>query len=130
MRLSQRTKQRKFLWFKANLQILYETVFQLKPRAYESSSPNERKMPDALSPSRSTFYSGMERLGRNQLGLAGSYFFPKWGKMPDALSPYQIHILFGNGEAKKKPVRTKLLHEEPSTSLNLTLFTRRKTVIN
>ena len=79
---------------------------------------------------RSTFYSGMERPGRNQLGLAGSYFFPKWGKMPDALSPYQIHILFGNGEAEKKPVRTKLLHEEPSTSLNLTLFTRRKTVIN
>ena len=101
MRLSQRTKQRKFLWFKANLQILNETVFQLKPRAYESSS-----------------------------SLAGSYFFPKWGKMPDALSPYQIHILFGNGEAEKKPVRTKLLHEEPSTSLNLTLLTRRKTVIN
>ena len=68
---------------------------------------------------RSTFYSGMERPGRNQLGLAGSYFFPKWGKMPDALSPYQIHILFGNGEAEKKPVRTKLLHEEPSTSNQL-----------
>ena len=55
---------------------------------------------------------------------------PNERKMPDALSPSQIHILFGNGEAEKKPVRTKLLHEEPSTSLNLTLFTRRKTVIN
>ena len=31
---------------------------------------------------------------------------------------------------EKKPIRTKLFHEEPSTSLNLTLFTRRKTVIN
>ena len=50
MRLSQRTKQRKFLWFKANLQILNETVFQLKPRAYEFSS------------------------------LAGSYFFSKLEK--------------------------------------------------
>ena len=82
------------------------------------SSPNERKMPDSLSPSqihillgdgeaekkpirtrwqlflpqmrekwpmpcphpRSTFYSGMERPRRNQLGLAGSYFFPKLEK--------------------------------------------------
>ena len=50
--------------------------------------------------------------------------------MPDALSPSQIHILFGNGEAEKKQNRNKLLHEEPSTSLNLVLFTRRKTVIN
>ena len=55
---------------------------------------------------------------------------PNERKMPDALSPSQIHILFGVGEAEKKPIRTKLLHEEPSTSLNLTLFTRRKTVIN
>ena len=55
---------------------------------------------------------------------------PNERKMPDALSPSQIHILFGDGEAEKKPIRTKLLHEEPSTSLNLTLFTRRKTVIN
>ena len=50
--------------------------------------------------------------------------------MPDALSPSQIHILFGDGEAEKKQIRTKLFHEEHSTSLNLALFTRRKTVIN
>ena len=50
--------------------------------------------------------------------------------MPDALSPSQMHILFGVGEAEKKPIRTKLLREEPSTSLNLTLFTRQKTVNN
>ena len=27
--------------------------------------------------------------------------------MPDALSPSQIHILFGDGEAGKKPIRTR-----------------------
>ena len=55
---------------------------------------------------------------------------PNERKMPDALSSSRIHILFGGGEAEKKPIRTKVLHEETSTSLNLTLFTRRKTVIN
>ena len=28
-------------------------------------------------------------------------------KMPAALSPSQIHILFGDGEAEKKPIRTR-----------------------
>ena len=93
---------------------------------------------------------------------------PNERKMPDSLSPSQIHILLGDGEAKNKPIRTRwqlflpqmrekwpmpcphprstfysgmerprrnqlrieLLLEEHSTSFNLTLFTRRKTVIN
>ena len=50
--------------------------------------------------------------------------------MADALSSSQIHILLGDGEAEKKPIRDELLLEEHSTSFNLTLFTRRKTVIN
>ena len=125
-------------------------------------------MPCPCPHPRSTFYSGLERPRRNQLGLTCKYFFPKWDKnarfpvpipdphftrgwwgreetnqdslavisspnerkMADALSPSQIHILFGVGEAEKKPIRTKLLHEEHSTSLNLALFTRRKNVIN
>ena len=32
---------------------------------------------------------------------------PNERKMPDALSPSQIHILFGDGEAEKKPIRTR-----------------------
>ena len=32
---------------------------------------------------------------------------PNERKMPDALSPSQIHILFGDGEAGKKPIRTR-----------------------
>ena len=51
-------------------------------------------------------------------------------KMLSTLSQSHIHILFGDGEAEKKPIRTKLLYEEHSTSLNLPLFTRRKPVIN
>ena len=66
----------------------------------------------------------------NLLHLLEVIWSPNESKMPDALSPSQIHISFGDGEAEKKPIRTKLLHEEHSTSLKLTLFTRRKTVIN
>ena len=50
--------------------------------------------------------------------------------MADALSPSQIQILLGDGKAEKKPIRNELLLKEPSTSFNLTLFTRQKTVIN
>ena len=50
--------------------------------------------------------------------------------MADTLSQSQIHILLGDGEAEKKPIRDELLLEEHSTSFNLTLITRRKTVIN
>ena len=32
---------------------------------------------------------------------------PNESKMADALSPSQIHILFGDGEAEKKPIRTR-----------------------
>ena len=32
---------------------------------------------------------------------------PNERKMPDSLSPSQIHILLGDGEAKNKPIRTR-----------------------
>ena len=32
---------------------------------------------------------------------------PNERKMPDSLSPSQIHILLGDGEAEKKPIRTR-----------------------
>ena len=129
-------KQRKFLWFKANLQSLIQFHKLKSPsyRAYESSSL-----------AGNYFFFKWEKNAHYQLGLAGSYFFPKlekngrypvpipdphftrgwWGreetnqdslavisspnerKMADALSPSQIQILLGDGKAEKKPIRTR-----------------------
>ena len=72
-------KQIKFLWFKANLQIIIE--------------------PMNLRHSLAVIYSQNER------------------KMPDAVSPSQIHILFGVREAKKKPIRTIKLKSNPLSLL-------------
>ena len=87
-------------------------------------------MPAALSPSQIHILFGDGEAEKKPIRTRWQLFISSSNesKMPDALSPSQIHILFGDGEAEKKPV--KLLHEEPSTSLNLALFTRRKTVIN
>ena len=70
---------------------------------------------------------GREETNQDSLAVISS---PNERKMADALSPSQIQILLGDGKAEKKPIRNELLLKEPSTSFNLTLFTRQKTVIN
>ena len=43
----------------------------------------------------------------NLLHFLADISSPNERKMPDSLSPSQIHILLGDGEAEKKPIRTR-----------------------
>ena len=114
---------------------------QLKPpsyRAHESSSlagsyfffkweKNARFPVPIPDPHFTRGWWGREETNQDSLAVISS---PNERKMADALSPSQIQILLGDGKAEKKPIRNELLLREPSTSFNLTLFTRQKTVIN
>ena len=114
---------------------------QLKPpsyRAHESSSlagsyfffkweKNARFPVPIPDPHFTRGWWGREETNQDSLAVISS---PNERKMADALSPSQIQILLGDGKAEKKPIRNELLLKEPSTSFNLTLFTRQKTVIN